>query len=207
MVEINKKKFSTLVVSPKKISLDETLTIRKIIEQYPYFQTARIIELVGLKIHNSIRFNNSLKDCSIFTTNREILREIIELQNISSTHSISEKKNDFIEDSEKSKNSFIDWLKKTKPISKLDSENQLIDNFFKSKPEIKNNNSNINLAKEFKLNKKEYMTETLAKLYIKQEKFKDAVKAYEILSLKYPEKISLFADQIKSIKNSLKKHK
>jgi hypothetical protein len=51
------------------------------------------------------------------------------------------------------------------------------------------------------------MTETLAKLYIKQEKFKDAVKAYEILSLKYPEKISLFADQIKSIKNSLKKHK
>jgi hypothetical protein len=209
MVEINKKKFSTLVVSPKKISLDETLAIRKIIEQYPYFQTARIIELVGLKIHNSIRFNNSLNDCSIFTTNREILREIIELQNISSTHSISEKKNDFIEDSEKSKNSFIDWLKKTKPISKLDSENQLIDNFLKSKPEIKNNknNRNINLAKEFKLNKKEYMTETLAKLYIKQEKFKDAVKAYEILSLKYPEKISLFADQIKSIKNSLKKHK
>jgi thioester reductase-like protein len=207
MVEINKKKFSTLVVSPKKISLDETLAIRKIIEQYPYFQTARIIELVGLKIHNSIRFNNSLKDCSIFTTNREILREIIELQNISSTHSITEKKNYFIEDSEKSKNSFIDWLKKTKPISKLDSENQLIDNFLKSKPEIKNNNSNINLAKEFKLNKKEYMTETLAKLYIKQEKFKDAVKAYEILSLKYPEKISLFADQIKSIKNSLKKHK
>ena len=58
MVEINKKKFSTIVVSPKKISLDETLAIRKIIEQYPYFQTARIIELVGLKIHNSIRFNN-----------------------------------------------------------------------------------------------------------------------------------------------------
>ena len=165
--------------------------------------------MVGLKINNSIRFNNSLKDCSIFTTNREILREIIELQNISSTHSITEKKNDFIEDYEKSKNSFIDWLKKTKPISKLDSENQLIDNFLKSKPEIKNNknNSNINLAKEFKLNKKEYMTETLAKLYIEQEKFKDAVKAYEILSLKYPEKISLFADQIKSIKNSLKKHK
>jgi len=206
MVEINKKKFSKLVVSPKKISLDETLAIRKIVKEYPYFQTARIIELIGLKVHNSIRFNNSLKDCSVFTKNREILREIIELENISSIHSITEKNNDFIEDSEKSKNSFIDWLKKTKPINKLESENQLIDNFLRSKPEIKNNhnNSNINLAEEFKLNKKEYMTETLAKLYIKQEKFKDAVKAYEILSLKYPEKISLFADQIKSIKNSLK---
>ena len=49
------------------------------------------------------------------------------------------------------------------------------------------------------------MTETLAKLYFEQKKFKEAIKAYEILSLKYPEKISLFADQIKTIKSSLKK--
>jgi hypothetical protein len=48
------------------------------------------------------------------------------------------------------------------------------------------------------------MTETLAKIYFKQNKFEEAIRAYEILSLKYPEKISLFADQIKTIKNSLK---
>ena len=51
------------------------------------------------------------------------------------------------------------------------------------------------------------MTETLAKLYFEQNKFKDAIKAYEILCLKYPEKISLFADQINAIKNSLKNKK
>ena len=49
------------------------------------------------------------------------------------------------------------------------------------------------------------MTETLAKIYFEQKKFNEAIKAYEILCLKYPEKISLFADQIKIIKNSLKK--
>ena len=48
------------------------------------------------------------------------------------------------------------------------------------------------------------MTETLAELYIEQKKFKEALKAYEILSLKYPEKISLFADQIIFLKNKLK---
>ncbi|SUZ76403.1 uncharacterized protein METZ01_LOCUS29257 [marine metagenome] len=48
------------------------------------------------------------------------------------------------------------------------------------------------------------MTETLAKLYFEQSKFKEAIKAYKILCLKYPEKISLFADQIKMIKNNLK---
>ena len=44
------------------------------------------------------------------------------------------------------------------------------------------------------------MTETLAKIYIEQQKYDDALKAYKILSLKYPEKIILFANQIKLIK-------
>ena len=37
---------------------------------------------------------------------------------------------------------------------------------------------------------------------INQNKYNEAIKAYEILCLKYPKKISLFADQIKTIKNS-----
>ena len=49
------------------------------------------------------------------------------------------------------------------------------------------------------------MTETLAKIYVKQGKYEDALKAYKILCLKYPEKISLFADKIKNIKKQIKK--
>jgi hypothetical protein len=69
----------------------------------------------------------------------------------------------------------------------------------------KKNISNNDTAFDFKLSEKEYMTETLAKIYFKQNKFDEAIRAYEILCLKYPEKISLFADQIKTIKSSLKK--
>ena len=43
-------------------------------------------------------------------------------------------------------------------------------------------------------------TQTLAKVYLEQKKYAKAIKAYEILSLKYPEKSGFFADQIKSIK-------
>ena len=44
------------------------------------------------------------------------------------------------------------------------------------------------------------MTETLAKVLVKQKNIKK-IRAYKILSLKYPEKNVLFATQIEKIKN------
>lgn len=44
------------------------------------------------------------------------------------------------------------------------------------------------------------VTETLARVYIKQRHFDKAIKAYEIMKLKYPEKSSFFADRISEIK-------
>ena len=51
------------------------------------------------------------------------------------------------------------------------------------------------------------MTETLARIYLEQKNFKKALQSYKILSLKYPEKSSLFADQIKAIKKIQAKNK
>ena len=207
MVEINKNKFSQLIIDPKKISNDETFAVKNIVKEYHYFQAARIIELIGLKKHNSLRFNKVLKNCSLFSTERGVLRDIIEFDNFGSSNS-DYKKDIKVLSSKKTKNSFIEWLKTTKSISKVLRANNktLIQNFLKSNPKlpVENKISKNNLADEFKLNKKEYMTETLAKLYFEQKKFKEAIKAYEVLSLKYPEKISLFANHIKTIKISLK---
>ncbi len=47
----------------------------------------------------------------------------------------------------------------------------------------------------------ELVTETLAKIYEIQKKFDKAIKAYQILSLKYPEKRAYFADKIDKLKN------
>ena len=202
MVALDKKIFSHLLKNPKEITLDQSLSLKKLIKQYPFFQIARIIEIIGLKKHDHLNFNKVLKNCAIYSADRTILYDIIENQEIKKNNITV--KNIKILSSEKTKNSFIDWLNITKPVSE-NTNNTLITNFLKTNPKISSEKvkTNKNLADDFKLSKKEYMTETLAKVYFKQEKYNEAIKAYEILCLKYPEKISLFADQIKTIKNSL----
>ena len=45
------------------------------------------------------------------------------------------------------------------------------------------------------------VTETLAKLYEGQKKYQKAIRAYEVLALKYPEKNDFFAARINNLKN------
>ena len=49
-----------------------------------------------------------------------------------------------------------------------------------------------------------FVTETLAEIYLKQALWDKAINAYEVLSLKYPEKSSFFADRIREIKKQKK---
>ena len=57
----------------------------------------------------------------------------------------------------------------------------------------------VDLSDSLKIDRNELMTETLARVYLEQGKYKKAIQAYRILILKYPEKSSFFADQIKAV--------
>ena len=200
MVEISKELFNTLVMNPKKISLDQSISLKKIVKKYPFFQTAKVIELIGLKKFKNIRFKKALKKTAIQSSNRLTLYEIIELNNITT----SEENKIFSLDN--SKNSFLNWLKVSNKSDILkNNQDSIIENFLNSDHRIITNKENYNkdFSENFSPEKKEYMTETLAKTYFDQKKYHEAIKAYEVLSLKYPEKISLFADQIKTIKNKI----
>mgnify|MGYP000742621595 FL=1 len=69
----------------------------------------------------------------------------------------------------------------------------------KIKP-VKNKEVNSPIVKQESTDYDSLMTETLAQVYIEQKKYENAIKAYRILSLKYPEKSSFFANRIKAIK-------
>jgi len=77
-----------------------------------------------------------------------------------------------------------------------------IDTFIANNPKIipkDNTPPSEAIANSAKLAKNELMTETLARVYLEQKKYKNAIQAYKILSLKYPEKSGFFADRIKAV--------
>ncbi len=78
---------------------------------------------------------------------------------------------------------------------------ELIDKFISDNPKIKPQKDvpKVAIGDSAKFDNKELMTETLAKVYLEQKKFKKAIQAYKILSLKYPEKSGFFADRIKAV--------
>ena len=78
---------------------------------------------------------------------------------------------------------------------------ELIDKFIAENPKIKPQKDvpKVSLGDASKFENKELMTETLAKVYLEQKKYKKAIQAYKILSLKYPEKSGFFADRIKAV--------
>ncbi|MET1258985.1 hypothetical protein ABV409_06570 [Flagellimonas sp. DF-77] len=117
------------------------------------------------------------------------------------------------------RHSFSEWLQLTsfKPIERkvetseepakqaLDKKKkfELLDKFIESRPKIvpsEEKTTKVAIKESVKFDKTELMTETLAKVYLEQKKYKKAIQSYKILSLKYPEKSGFFADRIREVK-------
>ena len=315
---MNVSSFSFLLHKPEKIESGHTRELQKIIDEYPYFQPARALQLKGLKQEKSFKYNDTLKVVAAHTRDRSILFEFITSREFTQNKVANkimelasglEVTNLEVEDQEEvivkdnktafdfnrvdadsvmdpelfqpksaenrlpkgeaidetqekdaepeqpevrlqlgqplefnrsETHSFSEWLKlseKLKPVEREDpspvaepekgqhtvdedSETQresgeeaprglgnklnLIDKFLENNPKIppiSKDSPTFSLASENEPPAHALMTETLARVYLEQKKYKKAIQAYKILSLKYPEKSGLFADQIKAIKN------
>lgn len=297
---MNKDTFTYLLAHPEKTSSSEVVSLEMLLRTYPFFQSARALQLKGLKDQGSYRYNDALKVAATHTTDRDVLFQFITsehfiqheiskniLQHSDDVHSISvviddiseavktdenarfeeekqkaaailnpnlfERKTASIEtmvathkDSTKSsdttdilqpkpleftkkdKYSFSEWLKlsKLQHIDRKEEKNvpafeedpsrsrqaALIEKFIQEKPRIvpgalketvESEVDKLKKSSEEFGNKEALMTETLANVYLQQRNFKKAIQAYKILILKYPEKSSFFADQIRAIEKQI----
>ena len=260
---MNKTEFTNLLKNPNSISPTQTNSIEEILDNYPYFQAARLIHLKGLKQQHSFKYNTALKEAAAHTTNRTVLFDFITDNTLDATNKLANEKQ-FIDDTElidvevfdksttfgsdekvenkipddQSKklqfveeklevgkpltfnqseiHSFREWLQlstatpiersTTEKSVKKDPEKEnkfdLIDEFINTKaklqPTLTEDQPDISISST--IENESLMTETLARVYLEQKKYGKAIQAFKILSLKYPEKSSFFADRIKAIK-------
>ena len=213
---MNKNNFIKILQEPKNLSEKEVSFLDEINREFPYFQTSRAIFLKSLSENEDIKFKKFLRSTAAYTRDRSVLFEFVkksqnqnekvyfnknEITTVQSEYKIIEE--EIIEE-----NSFVEWLKLSnlKPIDRS-NETETIDKFISEKPKLRvevnedesNNDKTDNLSDQAG-----YMTETLAKLYLNQKNYEKAIQSYKILILKFPEKNSYFADQIKKIKKLIK---
>jgi len=304
---MNVTAYTKLLANPSDLREEDLEQLDAVLIRYPFFQSARALQLKGLNNSNSYRYNDALRLAAAHTTDRDVLFDYITserftqnevseqiLQNseavramdvitedlsaqisleledqlrgeikkaeaildpalferkVESVEQLTEPTEEIQQPSEDSAeealqiyqplafsksdtHSFSEWLKLTKatpidrgeasspskaqeeavqnPGPKKDKQHKfdLIEKFIQSEPKLdprRDGEPNKNLAKPYTQRPESMMTETLAKVYLQQKNYKKAIQAYEILILKNPEKSGFFADQIRAIKQLIKK--
>ena len=199
---------SKLINKPYVFSDKEINFLSDITLSYPYCQNAQILLCKALHDSNSIKFKSQLKKAASHSANRSLLFEILH-ENKNELASKQENKINY----KKNEYSFSEWISiiQTKKIDRSGkkSNNEIINLFLEKKPTITKKSKRkfykaSENAKTSIQENNEIISETLAKVYTRQEHYEKAISIYKKLSLKYPQKSIYFADQINLI-NKLKK--
>jgi len=228
------EKFKDLVLT-KNISQIRHDEIKALIDEYPYFNVLKFFELLSIRQNDGKKFNEMLSSSAIFFSdkkrlyhllNTDLQSELIDLYGKINTtniedsaldeqHSSTEELLDF-SDSEALKNNAekdAETLAQDEVMigTAIPTEKKisLIDRFLIEDPGPIRADKKTSLigdvSKASIIESENLLTDTLAKIYVKQGLFNKAIYAYEKLSLKYPEKSVYFASQIKEIKETINK--
>ncbi|MEG1590316.1 tetratricopeptide repeat protein [Chryseobacterium sp.] len=104
-------------------------------------------------------------------------------------------------------NTWQSWLKidRTDDIEKvkIETKNKVIESFIENNPKISQLKDEVNfVVKEKTDDISHLMTETLATLYIEQKLYTKAIKAFQVLINKHPQRKEYFENKIQEIKDS-----
>jgi len=217
----NQLKISSVFVSDRKVLFNllfHAHEIAKRVDEKPIQK--EIIQIVENKpaVENKINENKNLSTESVSSSKfkqaakKDELYDIIHspqiaydiLGNESQSDTFARKKD--LNEVKISENQIITSSESQEPtkLPATKSNNDLISDFLTKKPaaiRIKPSaNQGVEMPKSSEEDSDEFITETLAKIYIKQGYWQKAINAYQKLSLKYPEKNIYFANQIEQVK-------
>src|SRR6187402_559070 len=77
---MNISSYNYLLNQPEEINDIQTVALEKVLDEFPFFQSARALRLKGLYNQNSYKYNFALKITAAHTTDRSVLFDFITSQ-------------------------------------------------------------------------------------------------------------------------------
>lgn len=209
-----------MMSAPEQIAPSRIPELYEFLREYPYSQTFRALYLKALCNAEDFRYDAECGIAAIYAGDREVLSELMSKKYVH----VEKKEENSREVAEKNREKealdphcriapmtdIISELEKMEPKIQTTGKkgnkkhDGLIDDFLKksekgsvaiSVPKVGDNQSVEDKTKG--QGGDQFYTETLAKIYIKQEKYEQAVKIFRRLMVKNSEKSVYFADQVR----------
>jgi hypothetical protein len=245
---MNRQQFYNWMHDPSTLDPGSVADLQGLIRDYPYFQTARLLHLINLKLINDYRYEQELRQTAALAADRVRLREWIEIlenlpesavKDLKETEPVAVVGNDRLKDMqlqeleekikaslreiELNKTRLKELIEEKKAISGADElpgeeisesnagiplrplpKDLMLEEFINRNRESYQNrpgffNPEESARKSIEEND-DLISETLARLVAAQGKNDRAIKIYQKLMLKYPQKSSYFAAQIEKLR-------
>ena len=189
------------IAHPEQLNKSTLSDIQQLADMYPYCATFTILYAKNLWNVNDLRFKAFVQKAALSTYHRDVLQQLMAIPAVAVNDSTVQRFNDSTikRFNEEPTPYQLTELPEEEPIKPL-KQQDLIDKFIASNPKI-------HLSDKFEYEEPQNLTqnevsesvftESLAKIYIKQGQYEKALHIFEKLNLKYPEKNTYFADQIR----------
>ncbi len=189
------------IKQPELLNTSTLYELRTMVARYPYFQTLRLLYLKNLYLLHDETFGSELRKSALFIADRSKLFYLIEGDQLTVKPGKSTQPSVMQQEegpSESRTLSLIDsFLAEMPGEFSADEELTLTPATEEYVLTEDNISADENGESEVEELDDSFFTETLAKIYIKQQRYGKALEIIRKLNLKYPKKSIYFADQIR----------